>query len=96
LIQSSTDSAFSIDLPAKVKEYPNWIRIDLDENWMARAPKKKRRKRRHSDSGASYRYKSEGGTVAPSRGSSDEEGIIIRPPKGYFSIKTYPEMKPKK
>ena len=79
-----------------LKVYPNWIRIDLDENWMARAPRKKYRRRHESRTQEKYQYKSGTTATKPASGGNDEEGIIIRPPKGYFSIKTLPEMKPKK
>ncbi len=81
-----------------LKVYPNWIRIDLDENWMAKAPRKKRsprkKHRKTHHVGRHETYKSGTLITSPPAGSDDEEGIIIRPPKGYFSIK--PEMKPKK
>jgi len=77
-----------------LKVYPNWIRIDLDENWMARAPRKKHRKKRHQV-GRHETYRSGTPVTRPSSNSDEEEEIIIRPPKGYFSIKQYPEMKKK-
>ncbi len=75
-----------------LKEYPNWIRIDLNQNWVARAPRKRKIRRHQPASHGTYMYKA--GTPAPATTNDDEE-IIIRPPKGYFSIKSYPEMKPK-
>ncbi len=77
-----------------LKQYSNWIRIDLDQQW--KTTHSFRRKKKHS-SGTTETYRSIKTSPEPkSKGSGDDdvEGIIIRPPKGYFSIKSYPEMKP--
>ncbi len=82
-----------------IKQYNNWIRIDLDRKWQ---PAGRRIRRGVSYSPRSLEtYRS----VKPARrqeitpsgsGPDDSEGIIIRPPKGYFSIKSHPGIKPKK
>lgn len=79
-----------------MKVYPNWIRIELDEDWKSRVSKKRRRKIRAISGGGTGGavYTSPASKPAPAR-EDDEEEIIIRPPKGYFSIKQYPEMKSK-
>lgn len=79
-----------------MKQYNNWIRIDLHEDWIARRPRRRHMKKaRHSTKKEGYGYKP-APPVPPEKADSDDtEGIIIRPPKGYFSIKKYPEMKPK-
>ncbi len=82
-----------------IKQYNNWIRIDLDRKWQP--------VRRRGRKGVLYRPRSlesyrsvepaHKREIPPSdRDTDDSEGVIIRPPKGYFSIKSYPEMKPKK
>lgn len=78
-----------------MKQYNNWLRIDLNEDWIAKRPRRRRKKSGRSRKKKTYSYESVPVKHTESSGSSDTEGIIIRPPKGYFSIKKYPEMKSK-